>query len=92
MPGDFRYGVSIFIPRADLLPFLENLASILSNTFGCSVVCDAARVVIDRPATYDSLLFEQGKVYLVDDRYFEETGVLTKVAEMNYKLPPPPAI
>jgi hypothetical protein len=86
-PGDYKYGLSIFMAADDLLPFLENLAFTLSNYFDCKVVCDASRVVIDKSAFYYSLLFEEGKVFLVDDRYFEETGVFTKVAEMTYVLP-----
>lgn len=87
MVGEFQYGISIFMPGDDLLPFLENLAFTLSVYFECSVVCDASRVILNQRAIYYSLLFVQGKVYLVDDRYYEDTGAVTKVVSLNYKLP-----
>jgi hypothetical protein len=86
-PGPFKYGLSVFIDLAEPLPFIERLTQAVSQTFQCSALCDAARVMLKANKTYYSLLFEAGKVYLVDDFDFEESGEVTKIVCLNYELP-----
>ena len=90
--GAFRYGLSVFMPTDDLRPFLENLSATLARYFACGVVCDASRVVLTPHHLYYALLFEQDTVYLVDDRFYEEDGTLTKVIALNYACPPLPPL
>lgn len=82
----FRYGLNILIKDDGALLLIENISLKLSNKFGCRTICDASRHVKERNVYY-SLLFEQGKVYLVDDILEEETGDIAKVVELNYEPP-----
>lgn len=83
----FRYGISVYIQCDDELSVIERLSSELSNHFKCSAFCDASRIVLKERNPYYSLLFENGKVYLVDDFIYEETGQVTKIVELAYECP-----
>lgn len=83
-PGLFKYGLSVFIDQAEPLLFIERLAQAVSQTFQCSTLCDAARVLLKANKTYYSLLFEAGQVYLVNDFDFEESGEVSKIVNLNY--------
>lgn len=85
-PGPFKYGLAIFTDEAEPLLFIERLAKAISQTFKCSTLCDAARVVLKANKTHYALLFEAGQVYLVDDFDFEESGEVTKIVGLNYNL------
>lgn len=87
-PGQFKYGLSVFTDHVEPLPFIERLAHALAQTVQCRALCDASRVVLKEKNVYYSLLFEDGQVYLVDDFDFEESGEVTKIVALNYKLPP----
>ena len=63
----FKYGVFVHIKNNNILPLIEQLSAQISNHFMCAAFCDASRIVLKEQNTYYSLLFEQGKVYLVDD-------------------------
>jgi len=86
--GQFKYGLSVFADHAQPLHLIERLAHALAQTFHCHALCDASRVVLKEKNVYYSLLFEEGQVYLVDDFDFEESGEVTKIVTLNYKLPP----
>lgn len=83
-PGAFKYGLSVFTNEAEPLLFIERLAKAISQTFQCSTLCDAARVLLKANQTYYSLLFEDGEAYLVNDFDFEEQGEVTKIVHLNY--------
>jgi hypothetical protein len=83
----FKYGMCIYIKDDNLLPIIEILSRQLSEQFICSAFCDASRVVLKKQNSYYSLLFEQGKVYLVDDYIWEDTGRVTKIVELTYEFP-----
>ena len=89
-PGPFKYGLSIFTDQSEPLFLIERLAHALAQTFRCSTLCDASRVVLKEKNVYYSLLFEAGQVYLVDDYNFEESGEVSKIVGLNYKLPTVP--
>jgi hypothetical protein len=90
--GPFTSGISLFIEAKDLLPILENLAFKLSTHFDCGVMCDASRILLNQRNIYFSLLFEQNRIYLVDDRWVEESGTVMKIVSLNYELPPDPLL
>lgn len=83
----FKYCLCVYIKNDNALPLIERLSSEFSGYFGCSTFCDASRVVLKERNPYYSLLFERGKVYLVDDYIYEETGNVTKVVELTYESP-----
>lgn len=83
----FKYGLIVGVKHKNICALLEKLSSEISRSFECSAICDASRIVLKKPNVYYSLLFERGKVYLVDDILFEETGNVTKLIEMQYKIP-----
>lgn len=83
-PGPFKQGLAVFTSQPDPLPFIERLARAVSETFQCSTLCDAARVVLKANKTYYALLFEDEQVYLVNDFDFEESGEVTKIVTLNY--------
>lgn len=85
--GPFKYGLSLFTDHTEPLPYIEHLAHALARAFDCSALCDASRVVLKEKNAIYSLLFEGGQVYLVDDYDFEESGEVTKIVALNYKLP-----
>lgn len=85
-PGPFKFGLSVFTDHDEPLLFIEQLAQALAQTFACSTLCDASRVVLKENKTYYSLLFEDELVYLVDDFDFEEQGEVTKIVCLNYDL------
>ena len=91
-PNNFYFGMSVYPmkPEAEYMPIVENLAFKLSNYFSCSSFCDASRILLAETLHYPyySLLYEEGKVYLVDDYNIEESGYLTKIIELSYSLPP----
>ncbi len=81
----FKYSLSIYVNSKDPLPLIENIASRLAHYFDCASICDASRVVLKDRNYYYSLLFEAGKVYLVDDSNYEELGTVAKIVELAYK-------
>ena len=89
--NNFNFGISVYPikPEAEYMPIVEHLAHRLSQYFACACFCDASRILLvdtlARP--YYSLLYEEGKVYLVDDYNVEESGSLTKIIELSYSLP-----
>ncbi len=85
-PGLFKYGLSVFVEQVEPLLFIEQLAQAVSQTFQCSTLCDAARVVLKENKTYYALLFEAGQVYLVDDFDFEAQGDVAKIVSLRYSL------
>ena len=83
----FKYGLCVYVKDDNVIPLIEKLSSELAGHFSCSTFCDASPVVLKERNPYYSLLFEQGKVYLVDDYIYEETGSVTKVVELTYESP-----
>ncbi|NJN73090.1 MAG: hypothetical protein HC799_09935 [Limnothrix sp. RL_2_0] len=87
LSGGFKYGLDIALKSEEVLLIIEKLATNLSTYFNCSTICDASRVILKENNVFYSLLFEQGKVYLVDDYSYEETGQVTKIIELAYDYP-----
>ena len=83
----FKYGLSLHVQLEPLLPVIENLAESIAQHFSCSAICDASRIILKEQNVYYSLLFENQKVFLVEDHDFEETGNVVKVVELNYQCP-----
>lgn len=84
--GVFKYGLSVFVASHDIEALLENMACALAATFNCATLFDASRF-LQKPAPYRSLMFTDGKVFLVDDFGLEETGSVTKIQEVAYERP-----
>lgn len=63
----FKYGLCVYGKEDNALLLIERISSALADHFGCSTFCDASGVVLKELNPCYSLLFEQGKVYLVDD-------------------------
>ncbi|MEI8401938.1 MAG: hypothetical protein WCG12_14140 [Alcaligenaceae bacterium] len=86
--GEFCFGLSVHQEKTGLEQlFTEHTAAALSSAFGCAAVCSACRVVLFSPNVDYSLLFEDNKVFLVDDYLFEENGVFKKIVELKYSIP-----
>jgi len=83
----FKSGLGVYVENSNVLPLIERLSSQISSHFACSTFCDASRIVLKEKNYYYSLLFERGRVYLVDDLGYEDTGNITKVVELVYEHP-----
>lgn len=83
----FKYGLDLSLKSEEILPVIETLSAKISAYFSCSTICDASRVILKDHNVFYSLLFEQGKVYLVDDYSYEDTGQVTKIIELAYDYP-----
>jgi len=76
------------VPTEHCVVLSEKLAFELSQHFDCAVVCyEASRVQLIEHDPYYSLLFEAGRVYLVSDADWDETGQVKKIAELSYDWP-----
>lgn len=82
----FKYGLSLYLESDEIL-IIEQLAAKISADFDCATICDASRLILKERNVFYSLLFEQGKVYLVDDYGCEDTGQVTKIIELAYDFP-----
>lgn len=66
---------------------LEKLTYELAQHFDCAAFCEASRIQLTQGNPNYSLLFETGRVYLVSDGDWEETGQVIKMAELSYDWP-----
>lgn len=83
----FKYSLDLSLKSDEILPIIEKLSAKISAYFCCSTICDASRLILKKRNIFYSLLFEQGKVYLVDDYGYEDTGQVTKIVELAYDYP-----
>ncbi len=83
----FKFGLIVLVESTAALPLIERLASQLSRHFRCPTMCDASRVILYDQNEFYSLLFEHGKVFLVDNYRQENGGDDFKVVELHYEEP-----
>ena len=83
----FAQGISLCFDRANMTSIIERLSLDLSTHFSCRTLCDASRILLKKDNPYYALMFEAGRVYLVDDCLFEETAEVSKVIELVYHPP-----